>query len=181
MKPIKFQTTKGEITIREIRFSDAKSFQKDLNTLISENALFNTMSPLSLNAAKKEVQHRVSATRAKTGANFVAMCGDQMIGLTGFARKGMPGKKRTAFIADMGIWIEKEFRGIGIASKMMIVVLDDAKKKGIKIMTLDCFACNKPAIKLYKRFGFKKFGILPKCAVANGKMNDLVYMYKPLG
>ncbi len=83
-------------------------------------------------------------------------------------------------VGDIGILIKKEYRNRGIGTKLMKMLLKEAKKIGIKIATLEVVADNERAIHLYTKCGFKEFGKLPKSIQFGKKMKDLIYMYKEL-
>ena len=55
--------------------------------------------------------------------------------------------------------VHPDFRGQGIARKMMKHVLQDSLIKGMTAFTLEVRAGNQPAIALYERFGFRTEGI----------------------
>jgi ribosomal protein S18 acetylase RimI-like enzyme len=52
--------------------------------------------------------------------------------------------------------VKKEFRGKGVARKMLSLAEDKAKKMGKKVLTLWVAEENVPAYNLYKSFGFNK-------------------------
>ncbi len=52
------------------------------------------------------------------------------------------------------IAVLEEYRGNGIASKLLCHLIDTAKKQGCTFATLEVSEKNTPAIMLYKKFGF---------------------------
>lgn len=57
------------------------------------------------------------------------------------------------------VYLKQEFRGRGIASKLLKECIKYADKIGIETLVLNVSQSSKDAIKLYKKFGFKVFGI----------------------
>ena len=59
-------------------------------------------------------------------------------------------------------------------------VIKEAKKKwkDLKIITLDVFANNKIAQKLYYSLGFQVYGILPKGVYYRHRLVDRISMFK---
>jgi RimJ/RimL family protein N-acetyltransferase len=57
----------------------------------------------------------------------------------------------------LGICVKKEFRGRGIGEALIGGVVERCKGK-FEIVELTVFSGNKMAIRLYERFGFKKYG-----------------------
>ncbi|KKR63453.1 hypothetical protein A2210_02530 [Candidatus Woesebacteria bacterium RIFOXYA1_FULL_40_18] len=61
----------------------------------------------------------------------------------------------------------------------MKLVLNEAKKlPKLKIVTLQVFAENGKAVKMYEDFGFKEYGRLPEGNLYKGKLVDDILMYK---
>lgn len=57
--------------------------------------------------------------------------------------------------------IHPSYRGRGLGKVLLTHILRDARKKGIKRVTLEVRESNQPAQHLYERFGFKKIAIRP--------------------
>lgn len=55
-----------------------------------------------------------------------------------------------------GLYIEKEYRGNGIATKLVKKMITLVRKKGIKEVVLSINAKNNCALSLFESFGFKK-------------------------
>lgn len=58
----------------------------------------------------------------------------------------------------LGIALQPHVRGKGIGTLLMEEILKEAKRLGIKKMSLSVDPHN-PALRLYERFGFKKIGV----------------------
>ena len=56
------------------------------------------------------------------------------------------------------IAVHPEFRGLGIAKQLMVVIMDSAKKEGMVSVTLEVRASNQAAQALYRQFGFEEVG-----------------------
>jgi len=52
------------------------------------------------------------------------------------------------------IYVDKSKRNMGIASKLMLHMIEDGEKNNIKNVTLEVNVNNKEAIALYKKYGF---------------------------
>lgn len=86
-------------------------------------------------------------------ANYViARIDDRIVGYAGFWA-----------VTDEGqitnIAVLKDFRRQKIAHKMLLELIEKAKEKGIKTLTLEVRESNLAAINLYTGFNFKKVGI----------------------
>lgn len=51
------------------------------------------------------------------------------------------------------------WRGLGIAAMMLGTLLEESRQKGMKAFTLEVRAGNRPAVRLYRKFGFHTEGI----------------------
>jgi RimJ/RimL family protein N-acetyltransferase len=59
-------------------------------------------------------------------------------------------------------------------------LVGEAKKKGLKVLTLSAFASNKRAIHVYEKIGFAQTGLIPKKHFKEGKYIDEVIMTRVL-
>lgn len=84
-------------------------------------------------------------------------------------------------VGVIGIVIKKDFRNLGIGTRMMQTLVDEAKKKGLKVLTLSVFASNKHAIHVYENVGFVQTGMIPKKHFKEGKYIDEMIMTRVLG
>ena len=60
------------------------------------------------------------------------------------------------------VMVSPEYRGKGIATQMMKVLLGEGQKQGIEEFTLEVRVSNVAAIKVYEKLGFVSEGIRPR-------------------
>ncbi len=60
------------------------------------------------------------------------------------------------------IVVKKDYRQNGIGSKLLEKLIQEAKQKNVKSLTLEVNANNIPAKKLYEKYGFKTLGVRKK-------------------
>lgn len=72
------------------------------------------------------------------------------------------GYKRYRHRCEIAIALYKKYCGLGIGKSMLETVLDVAEKMGYEQAELEVIACNKTAIALYKKLGFKIYGTFPR-------------------
>lgn len=86
---------------------------------------------------------------------IIAKLDDEIVGFAGFLK-----------ICDeaniMNIVTKVEKRHLGIGSKLMQALIDEAKKQNLTSITLEVNDKNFQAIKLYEKFGFKRIGLRKK-------------------
>ncbi len=90
------------------------------------------------------------------------------------------GKFKESHTAELGISVCKDYRKMGLGTKMMRLALAEAKKIGIKLVWLQVFSTNTDAIELYKKLGFRKDATLKKRLFYEGKYVDKIMMSRPL-
>jgi RimJ/RimL family protein N-acetyltransferase len=83
-------------------------------------------------------------------------------------------------VGVVGIVIKKGFRELGIGTVMMKALVEQAKKMGMKVLTLTAFASNKLAIHVYEKVGFVQTGLIPEKYLNKGKYINEVFMTKLL-
>ena len=66
--------------------------------------------------------------------------------------------QKTRHRAGLGIAVRKEYWGLGIASKMMDLLIRRAKEMGYLQLELEVVATNERGIRLYEKYGFKETG-----------------------
>lgn len=91
------------------------------------------------------------------------------------------GFKRYRHRCEIAIALYQEYCGLGIGKAMLEMVLDIAKKAGYEQAELEVIANNKPAIALYEKLGFQKYGTFPdNMKYADGSCADAYWMMKKL-
>lgn len=79
------------------------------------------------------------------------------------------------------VYVKKEYRGQGISKKIFDTAIKLInKKKHIKKIKLSVNSELKPAIHLYKKYGFKEVGFLRKEMKIKNKFYDSIMMEKYL-
>ncbi|MBT7241255.1 MAG: GNAT family N-acetyltransferase, partial [Candidatus Diapherotrites archaeon] len=99
---------------------------------------------------------------------FVATINGEIIAHVKYGK----GKGIHKHIVDVtSLVVSKNHRRKGIANELMKYSIKKLPKE-IKIITLAVDNKNKPAIKLYKKLKFKKYGLLKKASLIKGKYVD---------
>jgi RimJ/RimL family protein N-acetyltransferase len=161
-----------KITIRKITKSDlknAKKFQVFINSLIAEDAKILINKKFSLKDEKKFLEKILAGIKSKTRVSLVAECDDKIIGVTNIEL----GRGVQNHIGKFGITIMRGYRGVGLGKYLMSEVIRLAKEElnpKPKIIQLEVYVNNIPAINLYKKLGFKIVGKIPKQIQYKGKL-----------
>jgi len=171
--------TKGGVSyvIRHLEAGDTEATMNYINKLsLEQTYILRQGEQCTLEEEKKFVDSQIEKMKEKKAIHLIAISNDVIIGSFQINLK----ERVNAHIGSLGVSVAKEYRGEGIGSKMFEVILELAKKElpGMKIFCLEVFAVNNRAMHLYKKFGFKEFGRLPRGIFYKGKYMDEVYMYR---
>ncbi len=98
----------------------------------------------------------------------------------GIANLYLQGFKKISHQSLFAIIVKKECQGQGIGTALLENLIQIAIKKGIELLHLEVYEGN-PAIRLYERLGFEKYGVEKKFIKDNGKYYSKILMQKWLG
>lgn len=174
----KGQTDKGrEIIIRYPKKDDLAVLLNYINILSQERTfMIFRGEKISEEDETKWLDDQLNAIANKKAVLLLVFCDGQLIGNSGIRLKD----KIEKHIGVLGISIAKDFRGEGIGSRLMELVIEEAKRElaELEIITLGVFSNNDLARKMYQKFGFVEYGSLPKGIKLENGYDDHIYMYK---
>ena len=76
--------------------------------------------------------------------------------------------------AEISVYVDERFRRRGVARRLLEEAIARAPSLGMDAIVGLIFAHNEPSLKLFERFGFKRWGLLPGVARLDGVERDLV-------
>ncbi|MGD1713962.1 GNAT family N-acetyltransferase [Hydrocoleum sp. CS-953] len=148
---------------------------KDLTVIVE---IYNASIPSRIAAADLElisVESRISWYQEHSPDSrpiLVVELDDQVIGWLSFQSfYGRPAYKATA---EVSIYVSPEYKGQGIGKKLLSEAIYRSPQLGIKTLLGFIFAHNIPSLNLFDKFGFERWGYLPKVADLDGIKRDLV-------
>ncbi len=153
-----------KIEIRPLGRGDLRrpeKFQEFINSLIKEEAMILMRTKKTRKEELEWLKRELGDIKSGQKVVLVAEDKGQIVGSTRITL----GKEREDHIGTFGISIRSGYRGIGLGKYLMAEIIKLAKKtfgKKIKIVLLNVFDGNKPAMSLYKKMGFKPVAKLPK-------------------
>ena len=173
-----FKSQKGrEVTIRAIEPGDVDGLLTYANSLIAEDTtVLLSGKPLTREYEETYVKETLEKMEKDKKIHLVAIIDNAIAGSLELRR----GERRKSHTADVGISILKEYRGEGIGRECLKILIDEARKLKLKLLTLSCFEINEGAIHLYESLGFKKAGTIPEALLYKGNYINEVIMYLPL-
>lgn len=166
-----------EIIFRYPAEGDLQQLCDYINTLSKEKTyiLFQG-EQVTLDEEKKYLDTQLKGIGQNKVVQLLAFSEDKLVGNTQINLQD----KATKHIGVFGISLSKEFRGEGLGTILMKKIIEEAIKNlnELKIITLECFAENKIARKLYSNMGFIEYGVLPCGLIHKDKFMNHIYMYK---
>jgi ribosomal protein S18 acetylase RimI-like enzyme len=175
---MEFISKKGrKIEIREIQEKDYVELRNFINSLVRENTYISKNIPIDREGELNYVRRCLEEIKRKERVYLVAVYKNKIVGAAEIRRKRFKEKH----VGVLGISVRKNYRNEGIGKILMSEVIKRSKKLGIKLVILDVFKINKPAIALYEKLGFKKYAELLKALKHKGKYISVLCMYKWIG
>ena len=167
-----------KIKIRKLLNKDlkkAKELRDFINSFIDEDAQIMMNKKVSLEEEKKWLKAKLEDIRKGKAVFLIAEYNSTVVGTTEIDL----GIWRQSHIGHLGITIKKGYRGVGLGGYLMREIIKLAKKElepKPKIIKLDVFPGNKPAIALYRKCGFKRVARVPKQIYFKGQLRDEIIM-----
>ncbi|MBT2730914.1 N-acetyltransferase [Bacillus sp. ISL-75] len=79
-------------------------------------------------------------------------------------------------VADLSVYISREYRGKGIGKKLLVRLEFLAKENGFHKMVLFTFPFNQLGQGLYKKMGYREVGVFKNQGVLDGEFVDVIAM-----
>lgn len=178
MEIVRFISKQGkEVVVTTLQSSDLDDLLTYANTLIDEDT-FILLSEKHLTHAheKKYVNEAIDLMKKNKKIHLIARVDGVIV--SSFEVRMLPLRK--SHVGEIGISVDKDYRNSGIGKKCMEILIAEAKKAGLRLLVLTCFAINIRALYMYTSFGFKKAGAIPGLLYYKGKYEDEVMMYLPI-
>lgn len=81
-------------------------------------------------------------------------------------------KTRIQHRGTFGISVLRKYWGKGIGNQLLTEIISHARSVNLEILELEVRADNLPAIRLYKKAGFKEYGVYKNYMLVDGKYYD---------
>jgi len=152
---VEFISKKGrKIEIREIQENDWVGLRNLMNSLVKENAFILRNVPISKEEQIKNLKKRIGDIKKEERVDLVAIYKGKLVANIYIRRE----KFKEKHVGTLGVFVKKNYRNEGIGKALMKEVLKRSKRIGIKLVVLEVFKVNKPAMILYKKLVSKVWG-----------------------
>jgi len=170
-----FTSKKGnDVLIRYSNWEDLDNLLTFANNLSKENT-FVLLSGEYISRTEEltYLSEQLKGVEDDTRIHLVALVNGNLAANCGVYRKRM----RSRHVGDVHISIAKDFREEGIGTILLETLKEEAKKIGLKMLTLTCFELNSRAVHVYEKVGFKKAGVIPGMYKKDDVYENEVIMY----
>ena len=171
----------SRITVRPFRPEDAADLVRGYIELYDER---DSGEPVGItlfherpSAEDEKAWYDAQYARAQSGESvyLVAEVDGHVVGNCIIGRVGPAVTSEQAHVGELGISVDRKFRGRGIGTALLEQALEQSHSK-FEVLYLSVFSFNTRAQKLYERFGFTVCGLLPRAVKRRGQYFDLVRM-----
>ncbi len=90
------------------------------------------------------------------------------------------GKYRHSHVGEIGLSLAAQYRDEGIGSELLKILIDQARRLGLRLLKLNCFENNSRSLHVYEKLGFKRAGLIPGAITYKDNYIGEVIMYLPL-
>ncbi len=163
----------NQINIQSLTEIDTKAIIMFLKNLYKENldTLFKRFSSPTLKEEKKFIERIYNSNGVILGAKYK----NNIIGILTAARYQ---NFQLAHSIYIGISVLKNYRNMGVGTKLMKQLEYWARDNQVKRIELEVFSNNSNAIRFYKRLGYETEGIKKDAVKIHDKFYDIVLMAK---
>jgi len=158
--------------VRTPRWEDLDDLMDFINSLVREEALILREKEVSRIEEAEWLAERLVSLEKDEIIYFVTEVDGKVVASAEITKR----RGHQKHVGVLGVAVKSGHRRLGIATKLIEALLEEAKKQGLKVIILDVYEKNLPALNLYKRIGFKEVGRIPKAIFWKGEYIDDVKM-----
>jgi len=107
-------------------------------------------------------------------AFFVADVHGRLVGMAGVNRSPRKNTRHSGSV--WGVYVQPDWRGMGIATGLVRACVDWGRAKGLATLRLGVITANPAAIHCYEKCGFRSCGVDPKAFYVRDRFYDLMRM-----
>ncbi|MER7538858.1 GNAT family N-acetyltransferase [Streptomyces sp. NPDC097704] len=151
----------------------AESAHGILSDLVRGGAALGWVDPPTPDEVTELVDHVLSAVRAGDAALRVACLDGRIVGLGYWVRYARPTHRPHADLEKIAV--DAGVQGLGVGRALTAALVEDARRAGIEVLTLDARGDNANALHLYRSLGFTEYGRLPDFVAVGERRYDKVF------
>ena len=168
------------VTLRAPRAGDLDRMLRFANSLVREKRRNPGLGilmdkPFSRKEEEKFLKGVLEGIRRNDIVSVAAIIDGEIVGNTDLRRQRHGDVRH---VGRFGIAVLKGYRGRGLGRLLTCMALERAERLGMTLVTLEAYASNNAALRLYKSMGFKELGRLPGGIRQGSEEIDLVHMFR---
>ncbi len=148
-----------DIVFRRAEARDAEALIEYITTVGGETDFLSYGKDTFNISCEREARFIERFEKSKKDFMLVACDGEKIVANASLEANRVA---RFSHRSELSITVLKEYWGRGIGSRLMEIMIDFAREKGIEVIYLEARADNKRAIRLYEKYGFVKIGQIDK-------------------
>jgi ribosomal protein S18 acetylase RimI-like enzyme len=157
------------VEIRRLAIGDAANYRAiRLDALQKEPDAFGSVHAVEAARPLADFAERLTACMV-----FGAYAGGRIVGVAGFKPETGPKDRHKGFV--FGFYVDPDWRGRGIGSKLMQALITCARDH-VEQLTLAVVQGNEAALSLYRKVGFEAYGVEPRALKSDHGYSDEVLM-----
>ncbi len=167
----------NHVIVRYPRWEDLDEILRYINLLSAEDTFLRLGGEVMTKQQEAEyLAHVLEEMELRNGCHLYAFVNGVLIGNCGISRRG----KRNEHIGRIGISVAKEFRGQGIGTELLSLLLKEAEKLGFTMVDLKVYSTNDRAYHVYEKLGFVEAGRMPQAVRYQEGFLDEIWMFKKI-
>jgi len=164
------------VTLRAPRWSDLDDMLEFINSLVEEGAEIQNKTKMTREGEIDWLARHLSAIEKDKKIAIAAEVDGRFVGQVDV----QPESGYSQHVGVLGIALRNGYRDIGIGTEMMKETETQAKRLGLKVLRLECYATNGRARHVYEKVGYQVVGCVPKANFKGGAYIDSIVMAKEL-
>lgn len=159
-------------TLRPVEESDAEDYVQNVQDELIFRYIRVIPEPYELKDAKSFIEDCKEKWRKSESFQFGVVISGEVVGSIGLKMRG----EEEDELAELGYWIGREYRGEGVMSEAVELLLDFGfSELSLHKIMARVYEENMPSRKLLEKLGFRREGLLREHEFHKGKFFDTVY------
>ncbi|MEM3747425.1 MAG: GNAT family N-acetyltransferase [Thermoproteota archaeon] len=165
-----YQLSDGRrLVLRSPRWEDLDDLLELINSVVEEEADIIVNRKVTREEAEWLARFLTNIEKGRT-IGVVAEVDGKVVGNSEVTR----GAGAQSHVGFLGIIIAREYRDLGIGTRMLETLVEESRRAGLRLLVLDVYASNTRARHVYSRLGFMEAGTIPRMAFKKEGYVDVV-------
>ena len=156
------------MNVRDATIQDLAAIVAIYNSTVPSRMVTADTEPISVESREKWFHDHTPGRRPL----WVAEEGGHVTGWLSYSSfYGRPAYNATC---ELSVYVAPEYRRRGVGRQLLLRSIEHAPQIGVSTLLGFIFGHNEPSLRLFEKFGFARWGHLPKIATLDGIERDVV-------